>query len=342
MGRPPLELAVAETLLDEHLDGLTDTVGTPLRHQFLGEGGDLLDPPGHLRLGELAGQGGGLGAVLVGVAEDPDRVQPRAAQEQLQLAQVIGGLAGEADDEIGPHAGLRGDRPDPLQQIQETLPVAEPAHRAQQRAAGVLEGQIEVRGHARCAGDGLDETGPELGRLQVADPHPLDAGDRRQGGQYLLQQAQVAEVLAVGGGVLADQVQFPDAARGQPFGLGEQLGRPARQIGTAERRDGAEGAPPVAAGSDLERRGDAVRQPAARRARARRRGEAGRQVTGHAGRGRGQPPWPGRGAAAVAGAAAPAGRSAGLIGSRVRRSRGVCAVLRRPASTSSSRVAISP
>ena len=56
MRRAALELAVTETLLDEHVDGLADAVGPSLRHQFLGEGGDLLDPPGHLRLGELARQ----------------------------------------------------------------------------------------------------------------------------------------------------------------------------------------------------------------------------------------------------------------------------------------------
>ena len=106
-----------------------------------------------------------------------------------------------------PAAGL--DSPDPLDQVEEARAVAEPPHRAQQRAAGVLEGQVEVRGHARRAGDDLDETGAQLGRLQVADPDPLDAGGRGQQRQYLLQQAQVTEVLAVGGGVLADQDRAP-------------------------------------------------------------------------------------------------------------------------------------
>ena len=53
--------------------------------------------------------------------------------------------------------------------------------------------------------------GPHLGRLQVGHPDPLDAVDGGQLGQQLLQQPQVAEVLAVGRGVLADQHQLLDA-----------------------------------------------------------------------------------------------------------------------------------
>ena len=224
----PLEQAVAEALFDDHLDGLADAVGAPLRHQFVGQGGDLFDAAGHLRLIELARQRLGLRAVLVGVAEDPDGVQPRAAEEQFQFTQVLGGLPGEPDDEVGPDARRRARGPDPLDQVEEALPVAEPPHRAQQRPAGVLEGQVEVRGHARRPGDGLDETGPQLGRLQVADPHPLDAGSRRQQRQHLLQEPEVPQVLAVGGGVLTDHEELPDALAGQPFdevscGLGRAL-----------------------------------------------------------------------------------------------------------------------
>ena len=89
-------------------------------------------------------------------------------------------------------------------------------------------------------------------------------GDRGQLRQQRLQQPQVAEVLAVRGGVLADQHQLADALRGQPGGLGQQLvGRPGDER-AAEGRDRAERAAPVAAGGDLER-GDRAESPSRRR-----------------------------------------------------------------------------
>src|SRR5580692_6033945 len=98
--------AVAEHLLHQNFDRLAHPVRGALRHDLLGEAGELADPAGDLILVHLVrrGEGGGLGAVLVGVAEDADRVEPRLAQEQLELAQVGGGLPGEADDEVRPDA----------------------------------------------------------------------------------------------------------------------------------------------------------------------------------------------------------------------------------------------
>ena len=71
------------------------------------------------------------------------------------------------------------ERADRREQVEEPLGRAEPAHPAQHRLAGVLERQVEVRRDAGRGGDRLDQAGPGLGRLQVADPHPDDAGAPR-------------------------------------------------------------------------------------------------------------------------------------------------------------------
>ncbi len=102
-------------------------------------------------------------------------------------------------------------------------------------------------------GDRGDQAGAGLRRLEVGDAHPLDPLDRRQLGQQGLEQPQVAEVLAVGGGVLADQEQLPGTLVGQPARLGEHVGGAAGHEGATKGRDGAERAPTVAAGSELER-----------------------------------------------------------------------------------------
>ena len=112
-------------------------------------------------------------------------------------------------------------------------------------------------------GHRLEQAGPHLGRLQVGHPHPLDALDGGQLGQQLLEQREVAEVLAVRRRVLADEEQLAHALLPQPARLGDDVGGPARDERPAEHRDRAERAPPVAAAGDLQRRPRARVEPRA-------------------------------------------------------------------------------
>src|SRR5271166_6735434 len=98
--------AVLGLFLDQHVQGLAEPALGPLGHQLVGQPGELLDPAGDLSLVQVAGQRRGLGAVLVGVAEDPDRVKADVAQEKFKFPQVVGGLTREAHDEVGPDPGL--------------------------------------------------------------------------------------------------------------------------------------------------------------------------------------------------------------------------------------------
>lgn len=129
----------------------------------------------------------------------------------------------------------------------------------------MLEGEIEVRGDLRRRRQYVDQTGPHLGGLQVADPDPLDPVDVGELRQQRLQQPDVAEVLAVRGVVLGDQHDLLDALLGEPAGLLQNVRGAARNEGAAEGRDGAEGAAAVAAGGELHRGDRAGAQPAAQR-----------------------------------------------------------------------------
>ena len=110
----------------------------------------------------------------------------------------------------------------------------------------------------------LDQPGPQLGRLEVGDPDAGDALDRGELRQQLLQRAQVAQVLAVGGGVLADQHQLGDARGGQPpasastsaggretneprkAGMAQKAQRRSQPEASFSARRGAGGQPPAA------------------------------------------------------------------------------------------------
>ena len=249
---PALDHAVLHGL-DEDRDGLADALLGPLGVELLDEGGDVLGAGPHLVLVELAVVRRGLGAVLVGVAEDSGHVHARGLEEVAQRLQVVLRLAGEADDHVGADAGQRRQVADAREQVQEALRVAEAAHPAQHAGAGVLEGEVEVGHDARGVRDRLDQARTRLGGLEVGHPHPVDALDRGELGEHRLEQAQVAEVLAVRRGVLADEEELAHALGGQPLALGQDVAGPAAHERATEAGDRAERAAAVAAAGQLER-----------------------------------------------------------------------------------------
>ena len=100
---------------------------------------------------------------------------------------------------------------DPVEEVEEGLGAAEAAHPAEHRRRGVLEGQVVPRHDPGRLGHRLEQAGTHLGGLEVGDAHPLDALDGGQLGQELLEQREVAEVLAVRRRVLADEEQLAHA-----------------------------------------------------------------------------------------------------------------------------------
>ena len=117
-GRAPLDLAVDDGL-DEHLDQLADPLLGALAGQLLDQRRQPRDPLVDDVLRQVVGQALGLGAVLVGVAEHADRVEPGGDQEALELGDVVLGLAGEADDDVAADAGGRVAGADLREQVEE-------------------------------------------------------------------------------------------------------------------------------------------------------------------------------------------------------------------------------
>src|SRR5690606_29719896 len=71
-------------------------------------------------------------------------------------------------------------------------------------------------------------------------------------------------VLAVGGGVFADQEEFADALSSEPFGFAEDVLRLAGEVGAPEGGDGAERAAAVAPRGDFEVGDGTAGEPQAR------------------------------------------------------------------------------
>ena len=116
-------------------------------------------------------------------------------------------------------------------------------------------------------GDGVEQLLRDLVGIGVQKPHPL-LPRCLDGGQPLEQEREAvlkAEVLAIAGGVLADEVDLTDARREQPGGFSHHGLEPPAAEFAAELRDHTEGAGVVAALRDLDvgivaRRGEHARR----------------------------------------------------------------------------------
>ena len=107
------------------------------------------------------------------------KVSVSGREEEFELVNVAGtqyvveaALAAGDDAVDGAH-----DPGPAVDELEECLRRPEAPHPAQHRPGGVLEGDVEVGHDARDLGHGVEQVGADLGRLQVAHPHPLDALD---------------------------------------------------------------------------------------------------------------------------------------------------------------------
>src|SRR5262249_25805489 len=106
------------------------------------------------------------------------------------------------------------------------------------------------------------------------EPQPAYGGDAdRERAQELREGRAIAQVAAVGRGILGDQVDLERPGGGQRLSLGEEIGHRTALVPAADLRDDAEAAGVVAALRDLE-----IRGPPRARANARRGGERGKHV----------------------------------------------------------------
>ncbi len=187
-------------------------------------------------------------------------------------------LAGEADDERGADRDARDARANPPDQADDVLVGGFAAHRLQHRRVDVLQRHVHIPRHLVIARDALDQLVAPVRRVGVkqANPEiPLDLLQRveqprerrpargidrlRRAGAFLpLVHAEVR-------GVLADEVDLPDAFGNEMAHLGDHgVNRPAA-MPPAHLRDHAERTRVIAPLGDLGESGVRRGEPEARR-----------------------------------------------------------------------------
>ena len=210
--------------LDQHLDLGADPVLGALRGQLLGQRGDPLDP-----LVDLVGRApcrvaGGLGAVLVGVAEHADRVEPGLVRNASSSARSSSVSPGKPTITLLRMPASGASAADPGESSRKSS--REPKRRIRRSTGGLAcwKDRSKYGATPGVRGDGLDQAGPRLGRLQVGQPHPVDARHvRRAAAAAAPARGCPGQVLAVGRGVLADQHELAHALIGQPRRLGDDV-----------------------------------------------------------------------------------------------------------------------
>ncbi len=167
-------------------------------------------------------------ALLVGVGEDAEPVKLRGSDESTELLEIIVGLARESDDERSAQ-GESGHRLAHFgDELEENFRRAAALHALENRGRGVLQGKVDIAAKAWMAGEYFQQARRDLVGIGVEEANPAELVDLRelfeQRGETILN----AEVFAEAGCVLPDEIDFANALRGQPPGLGDDRGDGAR------------------------------------------------------------------------------------------------------------------
>ena len=123
VGGAALDEAVLDAF-DEHAHRLADPFGGALVDELVDEIGDTPVAGRDPVLVEVPVEPLGRGALLVRVAEDPGDVEAGPREEVGEDVDVLLGLAGEADDDVGADAGPGGALADAPDEPEEALGVA--------------------------------------------------------------------------------------------------------------------------------------------------------------------------------------------------------------------------
>ena len=186
----------------------------------------------------------GVGAVVAGLRAYGQRV-----------LEVLGRLAGEADDDVRGHSEIV----DRLARRGEPFEVARcaiaAAHGAQHTVAARLEWQVELLAHLGRRRHGLDRLGPQVLRVRAGEADPPDSLDGTDRAQELGEErSPPRDVAAVGVDVLSEQRDLGDATARQQLDLGHDVVEWAAHLGAPHGGHDAKGARVVAAGLDVDPR----------------------------------------------------------------------------------------
>ena len=174
------------------------------------------------------------------VGEHADVFERLRTDEVAELIDVWSGLARKPDYERRPERDARHAGTNPVQQRVVLLPRAGPLHAPEDGVGGMLERQIDVLADAVALRHRGQRFIADRRRIEVEQANPFDAVDRIQIAEESCQGGALVTVVAVKRGVLRNEEQLLDTARGERARFADDgFGRTAPVV-AAQRRDDAE------------------------------------------------------------------------------------------------------
>ena len=209
---------------------MTSTPAAQLLGVFLGgdpvlQGGQALEAFLHHGLGQLVRQVRGGGAGPLGVLEGEGGGEAGLLHDVERGLEVLLGLAGESDDDVGGDGRVRHLLADLVQDAQELGGPVGPAHVLEDLVRAGLQRHVQLRHDVGGLGHGVDDVVGEGGRVRAGEPDAFQALDVAAGAQQLAEGLPVAELHAVGVHVLAQQRDLDGAVVDERLDLGQDLAR---------------------------------------------------------------------------------------------------------------------
>ena len=144
-----------------------------------------LDPLALDLLRHLIGHRRGLGALPRRVDEREGTVVADLLDRRQRLLEVLLGLAGEADDQVGRERQIRDRGSQLLHEAQVALPRVGAPHRLQNARRAGLERQVRVLADGLALGHRPDHGRAEILRVRAGEADAVDAVDPVAGAQEL-------------------------------------------------------------------------------------------------------------------------------------------------------------
>ena len=204
---------------DEQLDGLSDQRAVVLERDPLLQLDQPLVSFLHNGLGQLIGEFGRRRAGALGVLEGERRREPGLLDHVKSGREVLFGLTGETDYQIGGDRGVRHGSADSFDDAQIAFGAVGAPHRAQYPIRPGLQRHVQRRADVRCLCHRLDDVVGELGGMRRGEPDPLQARYVAAGAQQLGESTPVARYRRVGEGdavgvdVLSQQGDLENSGR---------------------------------------------------------------------------------------------------------------------------------
>jgi hypothetical protein len=238
--------------VDEHRRDPADALLVPLGRDRALHLEQPLQPLALHHVGHVVRQVVRARPLLRAVRERADAVEAHLLHEVEEPAEVVVGLAGEADDARGADGHARHRVAEARDLLADRALALGAAHAREHRVARVLHRHVEVAHHARVRRDHLEQPRRDPRRVQVQVAVPRHAGLAEQRLEQLGEPNAVRAVAAVVREVLRHEVDLAGPLELEQLRLAHHVGRRERAVPPAHQRDRAERAPVVAPLAHLE------------------------------------------------------------------------------------------